>query len=265
VTGLDSSAEADLAGETERRLSRGTVLLYIGLLLAVELATAWLSVEASLACYAALLLAFVMHAALVPGEGDALQPAMTRLALVAVLEVGAIALPQPSVSDVYSPALPAGLALVALLALRAAEGSWSFGHWPGRRGWLTQLGIAATGLPLAVGAAFVLADVRPNTPEPTFALAPANVLTVAAFTAIALEVVFRGALQPALERVFGWPGVALTSVLYAGLFADSGSAFVIVVALVSGAVWGVLAAVTGRTSGVAASHALFSLAWASLY
>lgn len=52
--------------------------------------------------------------------------------------------------------------------------------------------------------------------------------------------------------------------LYAGLFLSTGSVFLVVLGLVTGLAWGLFAATTGTSRGVAVSHALYALTWTVL-
>jgi membrane protease YdiL (CAAX protease family) len=246
--------------------ARGAVIAYVVLLVGAEAAALEFSIAVSLACYAALLFVILTHLGLFSARPE-LQAALAGLALVSVLKVAAIALPQQLVPDVYWEAFPAALALATVFALRRVVASPPVGvrRWPGLGGLLTQLVIAATGPPFAVGAVYVHSVIHPATPEPTLMPTPASVFAVAAFSGFTLEIVFRGYVQLSLIRLFGPSGIAIASLLYAGLFLGSGSGFIILLGLVTSLVWGLAAAGTKRVSGVATGHALFALWWAALH
>jgi membrane protease YdiL (CAAX protease family) len=248
---------------------RRALIVYIAALVGAEGAALLFSIEFSLACYAALLFVLLTHLALFSSGRPELQAALAGLALVPTLEVGAVALPQRLVPEAYWEALPAALAFATVLALRGFVGPslGGFRSWraSGLLAWGLQLVIAATGPLLALVAAFVLSALHRHVSEPALVPTRASILTVAAFSGLTLEIVFRGVVQPSLVRLFGPPGIALASLLYAGLFLGSGSGFLIVLGLVTGVIWGLLAAATRTVSGVAVSHALFALSWAALY
>jgi membrane protease YdiL (CAAX protease family) len=248
------------------RFARGTVISYVVLLVGAEVTALEFSIRVSLACYAALLIVILTHLVLFPARPE-IQAALASLALVPLLKVGAIALPQQLVPDAYWEAFPAVLALATVFALRGVVAGAPIGahRSTGLAGWATQVVIAATGPAFAIGAGYVLSGVHPATPDPTLTHTQGSVLGVAAFSGCTLEIVFRGYVQFALIRLFGRSGIAIASLLYAGLFLGSGSGFIILLGLVTGLVWGLAAAGTRTVSGVATGHALFALSWAALY
>ena len=73
---------------------RGTLLAYIAALIGADAAAIAFSVEVSIACYAALLFVILTQLALFSSEAPEGQAALTGLALVATLKIGAVALPE---------------------------------------------------------------------------------------------------------------------------------------------------------------------------
>jgi hypothetical protein len=248
------------------RFARGAVITYVVLLVGAEATALAFSIEVSLACYAALLVVILTHLALFPARPE-IQAALASLALVPLLKVGAIALPQQLMPNAYWEAFPAALALATIFALRGVVAGPPIDAPPRPRlaRWPTQFAIAATGPAFAIGAGYVLAAVHPATPEPMLRHAPISVLGVAALSGCTLEIVFRGYVQFSLISLFGQSGIAITSLLYAGLFLGSGSGFITLLGLVTGLSWGLAAAWTRAISGVATGHALFAMSWAALY
>jgi membrane protease YdiL (CAAX protease family) len=253
---------------SEAWLARLTVLAYIAALIGADALARPFSIEVSQACYAGLLLGLLTHSALVSPAHPRFQVALASLALVPTLKLGAVVLPQRVVPDEYWEIFPAALALATVIALRKLGGiprnSTSL-----RRGarfdLRVQLPIAATGPPFALAAAVVLSALDLTPGEPGLTTTPVSVFVVAAFSGLTLEIVFRGVIQPSLVEVFGPLAIVPVSLLYAGIFLDSGSAFIVVLGLVSGLVWGLFTYASGRVSGVSASHALFALSWTVLY
>lgn len=247
---------------------RGMLLAYIAALIGADAAAIAFSVEVSLACYAALLFVILTQLALFSSEAPEGQAALTGLALVATLKIGAVALPQRLVPEVYWDAFPAALALIVVIALvrlgPASPGALRPPRSLHRGEWWPQLVIAAAGPAIAVAAAYVLVTVDSSLASPMLVSRPPSVLIVAAFSGLMLEVVFRGILQPSLACSFGPLAVVLASVLYAGLFLSTGSVFLVVLGLVTGLAWGLFAATTGTSRGVAVSHALYALTWTVL-
>jgi membrane protease YdiL (CAAX protease family) len=219
-------------------------------------------VEAALIYEAALLALMSVRAAF----GSLSRPALRAtyvLAVVPLTRIASIALPQRVVPGVYWDLLPAAVALFAVVGIRLVA-SERFVPWFPRtlRRSLVQLAVVAAAVPLAIAA---IVHSLPSPLGQHVTRHYVTVLSVAAFGGIALELLFRGAIQPALQRLFGWSGVAATTILYAGFFIGTGSAWLVLAALVSGAIWGAVAARTRLLAGVALSHALFAMIWAAAW
>jgi hypothetical protein len=246
--------------------SRASPLVYAAGLVGCEM-VARFSIEISLAWYAVLLFVLVNLVTLGASVQPEVRAALGALALIPTLKIGAAALSQQVVPEVYWELFPGVLALAALVVLRGMIGPLAL--WvPLRRlsAWGAQLLIASCGPLLAIAAAYAVTRLGlVGTAEPGFAAAPASVVAVAAFSGFALEIVMRGVVQASFVRLYGWWGVAFVSVLYAGLFTSATSSAIIVIALVTGLFWGVAAAATKTVTGVALSHALFSVTWVLLF
>jgi hypothetical protein len=242
---------------------RLTVVAYVVLLALAEVAALELSVSASLVCYGVLTFALLTHLGL-SASHPALQPALIGIALVSILQLGAIVLPQQLISETYWEALPCALALATIAALRrAGAGLPQVGTvLRSPPALLTSALVAvATGPVLALVLSLVGAGARPLAPRvPSF-----GVLLVAGVSGFTLELIFRGYLQVSLIRMFGPAGIVITSFLYGGLFIASGSVFLVLAGLVTGLVWGALAVTTQTVWGVAFAHVLFAMAWALLH
>jgi membrane protease YdiL (CAAX protease family) len=254
----------------DRELTRLVVLACITTLVIAEMASALLSLDVSLACYAGLLLTLLNLPLLLPsltGEG---RTAVVTLGLIPAVKIAAMALPIRAVPEAYWEAFPAVVALVTVIAMRQVVnrpvGILDIRRSRPRGGWTVQLAIAVGGLVIAWLAAAFLSVLDPATAEPGATATPASVLTVAALSGVSLEIVFRGAIQQSLVGIFGQlGGIGLASVLYASMFAASNSLFLVGLALLTGLAWGTAAAATRALTGVAASHALFSMAWAGQF
>jgi membrane protease YdiL (CAAX protease family) len=135
---------------------------------------------------------------------------------------------------------------------------------PSEYAWPAQVAMSLIGVSFALAAAYALFALDLADERPGLVSTPPSVLLVAAFSGVALEIVFRGVIQPELVALFGWSGVVLTSLVYAALFIGSGW-FLVVLALGTGLVWGSFSALTRKVSGVAGSHALFAMTWAALF
>jgi membrane protease YdiL (CAAX protease family) len=240
------------------------LLAYLAALVVAD-AAAVSSVVWSVAGFAVVLAALLNHAAVAGGD---VRSALLALSIVPSVKIAAVCLPQGTLPDVYWEALPAGVALVTAYLLRQSvlpARLVPVADRPARSDLVAQLPIALAGPVLAVAAAVVFSRLYPAAPDPALVGAPPSTLAVAGLSGSSLEIVFRGAVQPSLVRLFGLPGVVLATLAYAGFFVGSGSDFLVVLALVTGLLWGLAAHLTRRVIGVAASHGLFSLTWAALF
>jgi len=249
------------------RTAKLTVVVYLVALLAAQASASIFSIEVSIACNSALLLVLLNHYAF--AASAEVRPALVGLALVPLLRIESIALPQQFIPSVYWEALPMALVLATVVwmqLLPGASGDINLRSRPSKHAGLTQLLMSLTGIAFAVAAAYAVSALDLTSARPSLVSTPATVLLVAAFAGVTLEIVFRGVVQPALVALWGWHGITLTSLLYAGLFIGSGSSwFFVVLAFATGFVWGAVSARTGRLSGVAGSHALYAMTWAALF
>lgn len=267
---MGSSLLARSSMVEDRQLTRLVVLACIATLVMAEIASALLSLEVSLACYAGLLLTLLNLPLVLPSLTAEGRAAIVTLGLVPALKIAAMALPMRAVSEAYWEAFPAVVALVTVVAMRRVVngpvGILDVRRGGPRGGWTVQVAIAGGGLVIAWQAAAFLSVLEPTTADPGPTATPATVLAIAALSGVSLEVVFRGAIQQSLVGIFGQlGGIGLASVLYASMFAASNSLFLVGLALLTGIAWGIASAATRTLSGVAASHALFSMAWAGQF
>lgn len=248
--------------------ARLTIVVYLTGLVGAQASATLFSTEVSVACDSVLLLALLNHFALAPASPE-VRAALASLALVPLLRIAAVALPQQFIPSAYWEALPAALVLATVFGLRGVvdpQGRMRSRSHPGsRRGWPPQLAMSLLGPPFALASAYALSALDLASAQPGLVSTPGAVLLVAAFSGLMLEIVFRGVIQPALVALCGWHGIALTSLLYAGLFIGSASWFFVVLAFTTGVVWGSFSALTRRVTGVAGSHALFAMMWATLF
>jgi membrane protease YdiL (CAAX protease family) len=274
--GIESAIER-LPVTRASRTAQLTVIVYLVVLVLAQASASIFSIEVSVACNSALLLVLLNH--FVFAASAEVRPALVGLALVPLLRIEAIALPQPFIPSDYWEALPMALVMLTVVGLRrVADPSGQIGLRSQRseRAWPAQLAMSLAGPAMSlIGVSFAVAAVfagssvsalHLNSARPSLVSTPATVLLVAAFSGVTLEIVFRGVVQPTLIALCGWHGITLTSLLYAGLFVGAGSSWLFVVlAFVTGFVWGAFSARTGRVSGVAGSHALYAMTWAALF
>jgi membrane protease YdiL (CAAX protease family) len=176
------------------------------------------------AVIAGVLVVALVHAAslvesqLEPGsDSPAVAAGFRALALVSVIPLAGAALPLSELS------VPAAELLVAVPVGVAA-------FWmPGQRSTIvallarpvdtrSQAAIAAGGLPLGLVAYFLDGE----SAQAVTALGVAIVSSAAVATAAVEEIVFRGALQPALARVLGTAGVAIAAALSIAAYFGTG-------------------------------------------
>jgi membrane protease YdiL (CAAX protease family) len=268
VSDRDPFEDRSIAAEPGLWIPRATLLTCLVALVAAETTAAVFSIQVSVACYAALLFVFLnLPLVLTPLQGAG-RNALLALTLVPTVKIGAVVIPQRAVSAAYWEAFVAVLALVTVMALRrfvpGSPGGSGALQASLRGGWPTQLAIAAAGPVLALDAAAIFSTL--DHAKPGLTTTAPSILASTALSGVALEIVFRGVVQRSIVRLFGPPlGVGLTSVVYAGAFAGSGSVFIVALALFTGLLWGVAAETTRTVKGVAASHGLFAMSWAILY
>ena len=102
------------------RTAQLTIVVYLAAVIAAH-ASASLSIEVSVACNAALLFVLLNHFALSPASAE-VRPALVSLALVPLLRIESIALPQQFIPSVYWDALAMALVLATVFWLqRVAE------------------------------------------------------------------------------------------------------------------------------------------------
>jgi membrane protease YdiL (CAAX protease family) len=248
------------------RTAQRTIIVYLVAFVAAQASAGIFSIEVSVACNSALLFVLLNHFAF--AASAEVRPALVGLALVPLLRIESIALPQQFIPSDYWEPLPMALVLATVVGLRRVDASSQIRtrSQPSWHAWPAQLAMSLLGVSSAVAAAYAVSAFDLTSARPAFVSTPATVLLVAAFSGVTLEIVFRGVVQPALVALCGWHGVTLTSLLYAGLFVGSGSSwFFVVLAFATGFVWGAFSARTGRISGVAGSHALYAMTWAALF
>jgi len=244
------------------RLDSLAILAFAVALIGGEAVAITFGIQPALVYEAVVLAAMSFYAAL----GRLSRPGLRVLfvlAIVPLTRVASIALPQRIVPQIYWDALPAAVALFSVAGIRILVGEQLLPWFPrSTRGWVAQVAVALAGIPLAIAA------IEGSLPSPLDAHLTRPYVTVAlvaGFAGLVLEVLFRGAIQPALVRMFGWWGVLLATLVYAAMFLGTGSTWLVGAALVTGTIWGVAAAATRAVAGVAVSHMLFAMIWATAW
>ena len=128
---------------------------------------------------------------------------------------------------------------------------------PGRM--LVQGAIALTGVPLGLAGYLITreAALDAGSPALTYVLGPLVLIVFAAFTE---ELLFRGALMVALERIGGqWMALACSALMFAAFHLDGGHLAYVPFAAGYGFAFGVAVRRTGSLTGVAAAHGLLNV------
>lgn len=207
-------------------------------------------------CDAVVLLVLVTVYAL--GEEDAPPAWPMLLSLVALASLIGIALPVHGISQITRDALVAAL---VLLSLWLAGRSLHLDRGPLRLRLAdlpAQVLIALCGIPLGLAGWWILGPApRASTSTPgTYVLAA---LVLGALVAPSLELLFRWALQPELQGLYGTAGLVLLNVLFAaGYLGTHSPGFVI---MIGAAGLGASLAVrrTGTVWGAVAAHGLLAV------
>jgi membrane protease YdiL (CAAX protease family) len=180
------------------------------------------------------------------------------LTLPPLLRILSLTIPIPQLPQIY---WYAAIGLPMLLAIawmnRGSKPMW-MGSKLDRHGWLIQILIALTGIPFGAAAYWILK------PKPIMSgsgwpgiLLGAAILTV--FGGYTEELVYRGTLQPAIQRAFGPSGLWISSALYACMYIGSLSWGFVILAALTGLFFGFLMNRTNSILGVAAAHSLLNI------
>jgi membrane protease YdiL (CAAX protease family) len=190
-----------------------------------------------------------------PAEFDPWVTAMRALALVALINVVGIGLPLHGIPDIVregvlalaigiaaAAAAPAvGVRLRRLLTMPAAGIGWTAG-----------LG----GLVLGLGAYLLGAPALASSDDPVGRILLA--VAVAASAALVEEIVFRGLLQPTLQRLAGRVGALAAAGLFAFSYISFGSASLVLLMALAGLLFSHSVARSGVLGAALAGHVLLA-------
>jgi membrane protease YdiL (CAAX protease family) len=238
--------------ERAGRRSASWTLVTIGLatcVLAGEVAVArWGTLPGAVIEGAAML--GLVNAAML-ADDDRVARALGAIALVPAMRILSLAMPLGAVDRLWWPLL-VGVPLLATLmlagrALDLTPAGVGLRGGDARR----QVAIAAAGLPAGL-AAYAL--IRPEAPEGAPATLALAALVFLPCGAITEELLFRGILQCTVGDAFPRLGIALPSVLYAGVYLGTGSAGYVSAQLLAGIALGYTVSRTGRLTGAVGAH-----------
>lgn len=195
-----------------------------------------------------LVLTFANVAALRPGSAAAWR----ALALVGLIPVVAAALPLGELSTpvaMLAAAVPIGVGAVLLAPSVGIERRALAGLGMLR----LQLAVAGAGAILGLAAYFA------GAPSLWKSAALPAVVAAAVVAAAVEELVFRGVVQPALQRHLGRAGILLATALFAATVIGAGPVALVLVLVLAGAVFAAGAAATGAPTGAIAGHVALTL------
>jgi uncharacterized protein len=237
---------------------------YVAAIALCEVVFAFVDTTAGVICHAALLLGLLTHyiaaehASATSLGRDRADDALAALALVPLLRILSVTVPFEELPRIWwfaftgIPLLVAAALTARLLGLNAAAMGIQV------RTWASQLPIALSGIPLSLSAYVLLR------PDPIVGSLDAQDLILGsiilmAFTGLAEELVFRGIIQTAFVRLYGAVGLVWSSVVFAALYAGSGSAgYVLFIGLV-GLAFGWCLERTGSIAGISLAHGLLNI------
>ena len=190
-----------------------------------------------------------------PAEFDPWVAAMRALAVVALINVVGIGLPLRGIPDIVREGLLALAIGIAAAAAAPAVGVRLRGllTMPAAGiGWTTVLG----GLVLGLGAYLLGAPALASSDDPVGRILLA--VAVAASAALVEEIVFRGLLQPTLQRLAGRVGALAAAGLFAFSYISFGSASLVLLMALAGLLFTHSVARSGVLGAALAGHVLLA-------
>jgi uncharacterized protein len=242
--------------QDERRLGGTIVVLYVAAIIAAEAIASAVGATAGAACDAILLYALLNSCVVAPDRPES--RLFPFLALVPLLRLLSLSIPSRHVAEIWWYAMVgAPLLLGAFLAARAVPITWPGLGLP-KGSVRIQTAIALAGAPLSLAAYEILKPGSLISPLTAPSLVGGSILLIV-FSAFPEELVFRGLLQGAARDFFGTLGLAIVSVLYAGVYIGSMSAAYVAFSGVVG--FGLAIAVdrTGVLWGAVGARALLTI------
>ncbi len=229
-------------------------IIYLLAITAAEAVTVLVQPAWGIVCHAIVLVAVVVHSALV--RDDRRQHLILSLALAPLVRIISLGMPLVNIPQalwypiMYAPLLVAAIAVVSILGIRAREVGFTFGSFP------VQLAVALSGFLFGVLEYLILTP-APMIIELTWQEVWLPALIFLVCTGFVEEFIFRGVLQRTATAVFGnWWGIIYVSLLFAvlhmGFLSLMDVVFVFVVALFFG--WVVKK--TGSLFGVTLAHGI---------
>jgi len=229
-------------------------IIYLLAIVAAEAVTVFVQPVWGIACHAIVLVAVVVHSAVV--DRYFYGQLVLSLALVPLVRILSLCMPLVNIPQIwwypiiYAPLLVAAFMVMRILGQEAGEVGLNFKRFP------VQLAVALSGFAFGVAEYFILAP-EPLITEFTWQEVWLPALIFLLCTGFVEEFIFRGVLQRTAVEAFGWwRGILYVSLLFAvlhiGFLSWIDVVFVFVVALFFG--WVVKK--TGSLSGVTLAHGI---------
>jgi len=228
-------------------------LAYLIAIAAAEVVTVIIEPVWGIFCHIAILAAFIVHSALINERPH--QELLLSLALAPLIRIISLSMPLANIPQiwwfpiVYAPLLVAALVVVRIFSIKARDIGLNFAYL-----WVQPL-IALSGFAIGVAEYFILRP-EPLITELTWRAAWPPTLILLLSTGFVEELIFRGVLQYAALKVFGWWGIVYVSFIFAilhlGFLSWIDVIFVFVVALFFS--WVVKK--TGSLFGVTLAHGI---------
>jgi len=229
-------------------------IIYLLAIVAAEAVTVFVQPVWGIACHAIVLVAVVVHSAVV--DRYFYGQLVLSLALVPLVRILSLCMPLVNIPQIwwypiiYAPLLVAAFMVMRILGQEAGEVGLNFKRFP------VQLAVALSGFAFGVAEYFILAP-EPLITEFTWQEVWLPALIFLLCTGFVEEFIFRGVLQRTAVEAFGWwRGILYVSLLFAvlhiGFLSWIDVVFVFVVALFFG--WVVKK--TGSLFGVTLAHGI---------
>jgi uncharacterized protein len=244
---------------------RFVILGYIAAIAGAEFLVASRLVVPGLLCHALVIQALLGHYLLLGRTtNEALEAspcnaaALPTLALVPLLRILSMTMPVREVPQVYwyamigVPLLLAAVLTARHLDLSRANLGLRLGSWP------AQLPVALSGLPLGI-AGFLLVRPQPLITRLDWGELIIGAASLAIFTGLTEELIFRGMVQRVTNEVFGRAGLLWSSALFVVMYLGSATpAYVVFMGLV-GVFFGWCVNRTRSLWGVVVAHSLLNI------
>jgi len=231
-------------------------IIYLLAIVAAEVVTVFVQPVWGIACHAIILVAVVVHSAVV--DRYFYGQLVLSLALVPLVRILSLCMPLVNIPQIcwypiiYAPLLAAAIMVMRILGHGAGEVGLNFKRFP------VQLAVALSGFLFGVAEYFILAP-EPMVIELTWQEVWLPALIFLFCTGFVEELIFRGVLQRTAVEAFGWWGIIYVSLLFAVLHMGFLSLIDVVFVLGVALFFGWVVNKTGSLFGVALAHGITNI------